>query len=133
MSISVIQVLETQRTVDKNNGFTPLGGQAPSAQTPAVVQATVTMSGAADYAVGGYSLTPAQLGLTTAVQSASVNGPTGSIGAYGVPGPSTGAMQSNVTAQYNTSTNKLQFFTGQAELAISSAVAGQWLIVARGY
>jgi len=134
MSITAVNILETQHTVDAHDGFTPFGGQPAALGTPACVQANVTMSGAADYATGGYSLTLAQLGLTTAAQSALSNGLAGTpvapmpgIAPYSSPGAA-------VSAAYNTSTNKLQFFAaGGAELAASSVVGGTWSIVVRGY
>jgi hypothetical protein len=126
MTISRIQPGEAQRSIDGHNAFTLVGGNAPTITHPQLTYTYVTMSGAADYAVGGYALSASQLNLPTVVQSAQVNGPSGQPN-YTWPGAA-------VSAQYNTSTSKLQFFgsTG-AELTANAVVGGTWLIVARGY
>jgi len=141
MAIASVNVIDTQRTVDPASsaghldGFTTIGGQTPSATTPAVTQTQVIMSGASDYIVGGYALSAAQLGFASTVLSATVSGPTGA------PTPLPGcAPWSNpgaaVSAAYNASTNKLQFYADKAnltELGVSSAVGGAWLVVSRGF
>jgi hypothetical protein len=128
MSISLIQPGETQHSVDALDGFSPIGGNAPSVTHPELTYTYITMSGAADYVAGGYALSAAQLSLPTTVQSAVVNGPSGPPN-Y----PSTG-VGAAVSAQYNTSTNKLQLFGANgAELAANAVVGGTWMIVARGY
>jgi hypothetical protein len=126
MTISRVQPGETQRSIDGLNAFTAVGGNAPSSTHPQLTYTYVTMSGAADYAVGGYALSAAQLSLPTTVQSAAVNGPSGQPN-YTYPGAA-------VSAQYNTGTSKLQFFGANgAELTVGAVVGGTWLIVARGF
>jgi len=110
MSIASIQIGERDYSVDTTgqHEFTNQGGVQPAtAAAPEIITALVTMSGAADYAVGGYSLTPAQLGFPTTCTSAVVTGPQGALGGGGPawtnsPGQAYGAA-------YNASTQKLQF------------------------
>ena len=81
----------------------------------------------------GASLSAAQLGLLSAVESAAVNGPGGSP----TPLPSCppwSAPGAALSASYNASTGKLQFYGANgAELAASAVVGGTWQIIARGY
>jgi hypothetical protein len=128
MSISSIQSGGAQQSIDALDGFTPYGGNAPSVTHPEVIYAWITMSGAADYSVGGYALTAAQVGLPSVLQSGMVTGPSGPPN-Y----PSAGAGAA-VSAQYNPSTSKLQFFGASgSELAANSVVGGIWMMIARGY
>ena len=62
---------------DTRGPFQATGGETPAAGAPACTTALVNMSGAGDYAVGGYSLTLAQLGFASTSLAASVGGPTG--------------------------------------------------------
>src|SRR6185312_13191263 len=118
-----------QHSIDALNGFTSVGGNAPSVTHPQLTYTDVTMSGAADYTVGGYALTAAQLGMPTIVQSAQVSGPSGLLSPLPYSWPAAAA-----SAQYNASTSKLQFFDGNgAELTANAKVGGSWRIVARGY
>ena len=45
MSISSVQPVETQHSIDALNGFSPIGGQASSAGHPELTYSNVTMHG----------------------------------------------------------------------------------------